>query len=357
MRLLAFFLSISFAANAQHRVVFPAGAKPIGPYSPGIVAGNYLYVSGQGGRDAAGKLPEGVLAQTRQCIENVKNIVENAHFSMKNIVYSQFYMADLTGLREAENLLPGGHPRAVVGVARMPGDTPVEWTVVVVKDPVKDRFYIPGVLAADTATAIQGTNARLKEVGLDLGHTVFLNVYLDPKISIAEMNAVYGKYFEGGNAPARATIQVAALPNGAHIQITGVAVRDLANRRVIRPRNMKASRTASPCVFASDTLFCSAKSGFIPGPNGGIYSDDVETQVRQSMRNLLDGLEEAGLDFSHVVATNVYVDQIDEFGRMNAVYGSYFPTNPPSRTTLQPALPVERKKGAMLEQISLIAVK
>jgi enamine deaminase RidA (YjgF/YER057c/UK114 family) len=38
------------------------------------------------------------------------------------------------------------------------------------------------------------------------------------------------------------------------------------------------------------------------------------------MRNLLDGLEEAGMNFSNVVAANVYLDNMDGFSRMNAVY-------------------------------------
>jgi enamine deaminase RidA (YjgF/YER057c/UK114 family) len=88
----------------------------------------------------------------------------------------------------------------------------------------------------------------------------------------------------------------------------------------------------------------------------------VDNQVRQTMRNLLDGLEEADLDFSNVVASNVYVDNLDEFSRMNAVYGSYFKTIPPTRTTVAPLPPVERKQGERgtwpkLEEISIIAVK
>ena len=43
------------------------------------------------------------------------------------------------------------------------------------------------------------------------------------------------------------------------------------------------------------------------------------------MRNLLDGLEEAGLSFANVVATNVYLDDINDFPRMNRVYAQYFP--------------------------------
>src|SRR5205085_6604112 len=105
---------------------------------------------------------------------------------------------------------------------------------------------------------------------------------------------------------------------------SGVAVRDLSQRRAVRPKNMGPSSTASPCVFAGDTLYCSAKSGFIPGPKSGIYASTVESQLRQTMRNLLDGLEEAGMNFSNVVSTNVYLDNMDDFARMNRVYAQYF---------------------------------
>lgn len=76
----------------------------------------------------------------------------------------------------------------------------------------------------------------------------------------------------------------------------------------VRPKNMRPSATASPCVFAGDTLYCSAKDAFIPGPNAGIYAGTIETQVRQSVRNLLDNLEEADMDLGDVVAANVYLD-------------------------------------------------
>ena len=80
------------------------------------------------------------------------------------------------------------------------------------------------------------------------------------------------------------------------------------------------------------------------------------------MRNLLDGLEEAGLDFSNVVSSNVYVDDLGEFTKMNGVYGKYFSSASPARTTVAPLPPVERKRSAsghapMVEQVSIIAVK
>jgi 2-iminobutanoate/2-iminopropanoate deaminase len=125
---------------------------------------------------------------------------------------------------------------------------------------------------------------------------------------------------------------------------------------------MEPSPTASPCVFAGDTFFCSAKSGFIPGAHGGIFASSVEHQLRQTMRNLLDGLEEAGMDFSNVVASNVYLDNIDDFAAMNSVYAEYFNPPFPARTTVQQIAPGMRSADAKghwptLEQISIVAVK
>src|SRR6185295_6318944 len=112
------------------------------------------------------------------------------------------------------------------------------------------------------------------------------------------------KHFEFGNTPARATFRVASLPGANTIELTGVAVADLSKRLAVRPKNMRPSATASPCVFAGDTFYCSAKGPFTPGTGNtqGIYAQTVEAQVRQTMRNHLDGLEEAGLSFSNVVA-------------------------------------------------------
>jgi len=181
-----------------------------------------------------------------------------------------------------------------------------------------DRLYLSGFLGRDMNTgripedpaaqvelALDAMQATLMAAGVDFRHMVFVNPYLTDKVPMGVMNRVYAKRFEFGNTPARATIQAAGLPRGANIEFAGVAVMDLARRRAVRPKNMDPSPTASPCVFAADTLFCSAKSGFIPGVNGGVYSGTVETQLRQTMRNLLDGLQEAGMTFSNVVASNV----------------------------------------------------
>ena len=99
---------------------------------------------------------------------------------------------------------------------------------------------------------------------------------------------------------------------------------------------MAPSATASPAVFAGDTLFCSANSGFIPGINQGVFGMSVEHQLRQTRPNLLDNLEEADTTLDQVVATNVYLDNIDQFAAMNKTrYALYF--NTPYPGTHDPA--------------------
>ncbi|HUQ91840.1 MAG TPA: RidA family protein [Bryobacteraceae bacterium] len=388
---------------AEHKVIFPAGAKPIGPYSPGIMVGDFLYVSGQGARDANNNFAASPEERVRQCLNNVKAIVSAAGLTMEHIVYTQVYLHKDTSYEVMnkvwDEFFPKNPPgRATLGLHRMPTETTVEISAVAVRElsmkkPIKPdwypkkmniapaveaggRIYLSGFLGRDINTgkvpddpaqqvtlALTRVQQILEAAGLDFRHLVFVNPYLTKNIPRRVMDDLYAKRFEFGNTPARATIEVAFLPLGANIEFTGVAVRDLSQRKAIRPKNMPPSPTASPCVFGGDTLYCSAKAGFIPGPNGGIYADTVEGQTRMTMRSLLDGLEEAGLNFSNVVASNVYLDNMDDFAKMNGVYGKFFPAAaPPTRTTVSPVAPVERKTSPTghypkLEEISVVAVK
>jgi len=130
----------------------------------------------------------------------------------------------------------------------------------------------------------------------------------------------------------------------------------------VRPKNMPPSPTASPCVFAGNILYCSAKSGFIPGPHGGVYASTTAIQLRQTMRNLLDNLEEADMSLDEIVSTNVYLDNIDDLQTFDEVYGQYIGPLLPARSVVQQIAPADRnpdKDGHFpdLEQVSLIAVR
>jgi enamine deaminase RidA (YjgF/YER057c/UK114 family) len=402
MMALGFMACVSQGYSGDVKQILPPGVKPGGPFSPGILAGEFLYVAGQGGQLSNGKLPEEKPEQIRQCLRNVKTVVEAAGLTMEHVVYVQTYLIDYsdedTLNRVWKEFFPTAPPaRSTIGVAALHGTT-VEMSAVAVKDlslkklvvpagypstampispavRVGDRLFLSGFLGRDIHTgkvpddpgeqvelAFSRLHETLAAAGADFANLIFVNPYLTSKIPMGVMNRLYAKHFEFGNTPARATIQVAGLPNGANFELTGVAVMDLSKRLAVRPKNMEPSPTASPCVFAGDTFYCSAKSGFIPGVNGGIYASTVETQLRQTMRNLLDNLEEAGMNFSNVVASNVYLDNVEDFTQMNGVYTQYFGVVPPARTTVQQVAPVVRAADAKghwptLEQISIIAVK
>ena len=379
----------------------PEATSPIRLAPHGFDAGDYVYISGQGPHRDGGSAPADFSTQVRQCLENIRKVVETVGLSMDHVVYVQVYLEDVNHYQELNeafaNYFPHGPPaRAVLGVAQVPEST-VQITATAVRDlrgkqPVslpgfsQGKAYSPGMLTHDRLfvsslpsadfteksvpkdpvaqvnMALDRLNSVVQAANLTLANLVFVNPYLTAAVPTSTMNEQYARRFEFGNTPARATIQVSSLPEAAQITYTGVAVRDLSQRRSIRPKNMPPSPTASPCVFAGDTLYCSAKSGFIPGANGGVYAASTKDQTRQTMRNLLDNLEEADMNFDQVVSTTIYLDNLQELPQFAAVYQKYFKGPLPSQTAVQQLPPAERKSDKDehypdLEQMSLIAVR
>ena len=71
--------------------------------------------------------------------------------------------------------------------------------------------------------------------------------------------------------------------------------------------------------------------------SGGPTPDDVVDQTRLIMDNIGSILKNLGLGYPDIVKTTVFLSDIDDFGRMNEVYGSYFESEPPARSTFQVA--------------------
>ena len=70
---------------------------------------------------------------------------------------------------------------------------------------------------------------------------------------------------------------------------------------------------------------------------GNLVAGGIEAETRQVMTNIKNILEAAGSDMSKVVKTTVFLRDMNDFGRMNPVYGEFFTENPPARTTVQAA--------------------
>ena len=90
-------------------------------------------------------------------------------------------------------------------------------------DPATGKL-VPGGVAAETARALENLTAVLAAAGLSLADVVKTTVYLADLADFAAMNEVYGRHLTPPY-PARATVQVAALPAGARVEIEAIAVR------------------------------------------------------------------------------------------------------------------------------------
>lgn len=85
----------------------------------------------------------------------------------------------------------------------------------------------------------------------------------------------------------------------------------------------------------------------------GLMSTDVEEQTEQSLKNVLAILKEAGLDFSNIIKTTVFIKEMNDFPRINKVYESFFKDRYPARSCVE----VARLPKDALVEIEVIAHK
>ena len=240
--LLAIFASRSWAADRQ--VVNPKDFKPHGrPYSPGIRAGDTLYISGQGSMNSEGKLSENFEERVRQCLLNVRAILQGGGMDFANLVSVHVYLTDL-GTFELMNKvywqMMGDSPpaRTVLGVAALPGGNTIEINAIAVADAKTKRtvwpsgwtrsaqvdppaiqagelLYLSGVGAKSANQslpyseqvkgALDNFGTVLATAGMSHKNVVWVNPYLDDIKQSGAMNKVYETYFEFGNTPGRGT--------------------------------------------------------------------------------------------------------------------------------------------------------
>lgn len=106
----------------------------------------------------------------------------------------------------------------------------------------------------------------------------------------------------------------------------------------------------SHAVQVGDLLFTSGQIPLVP-ETGKLAEGGIEAQARQVLDNLSAVLAAAGMDFSNVVKTTVFLTDLADFAAVNAIYAERFPSAPPARSCVQVAkLPA----GARME-MELIA--
>ena len=108
----------------------------------------------------------------------------------------------------------------------------------------------------------------------------------------------------------------------------------------------------SQAIVCGQMVFCSGQIALDP-QTGQLIQGDVREQTRRVMQNLSAVLQAAGSSLDRVVKTTVFLPSISDFAAMNEVYGEFFPSDPPARSTVGVA---ELPRGARVE-VECIALR
>ena len=118
-------------------------------------------------------------------------------------------------------------------------------------------------------------------------------------------------------------------------------------------RAPKAIGPYSIGIKTTELIFTAGQAGIIP-ETGNVIEGGIENETRQTLQNIKNILEEAGSSLKLVVKTTVFLREMADFTRMNAVYAEFFTENPPARTTVQAAA-LPKNVAVEIEAIALVS--
>lgn len=108
----------------------------------------------------------------------------------------------------------------------------------------------------------------------------------------------------------------------------------------------------SQAVLTGNTLYVSGQIAIEP-ISGELITQSIEAEAKQVMLNLKAILEQAEMNFSHIVKTTIFLSSMDDFAKVNEVYGTYFAQDYPARETVA----VKTLPKNVNVEISAIAIK
>lgn len=117
-------------------------------------------------------------------------------------------------------------------------------------------------------------------------------------------------------------------------------------RNVIKSEKAPAALGPYSIAISTDKMvFTSGQVGLDP-TSGELVEGGIENQTRQVLTNLKNVLEASGSSLEMVVKTLVFLKNMGDFSKMNAIYGEFYHQNPPARSTVAV---VDLPKGALVE--------
>ena len=107
----------------------------------------------------------------------------------------------------------------------------------------------------------------------------------------------------------------------------------------------------SQAIRSGHLLFCSGQVA-LDAVSGQVSSQEIEGQTRKVMENLGAVLQAGGASFDEVVKTTIFLKSMNDFPKVNEIYGSFFKGTPPARSTVE----VSRLPKDVLVEVEAIAV-
>lgn len=341
------------------------------PFSPSVVAGGLIYLSGVLATDTQGRVGGDIRQQTRAVLDRVNATLSQHGRTLHDAVSVTVYLKraeDFGAMNEIYKTYVGEAPAARTTVAAnlMLPDALIEVSVVaaaagttrrvlhpsawqrspnpysyaveagntlflsglIARNPV-DNSAVPGDTAAQAKTVLENARTLLATADLGFDHVVAARVYVTDLAQFDAMNQVYRTYFPS-NPPARATVRAALMNPAVLVEMTFVASR--TPKEVIRGDGAP-NPNLSAAIRAGGRLYVSGMLGVLPEAK-----DDPGGQTRETLRRIGGTLARAGFAWSDVVENLVYLSDARHFGSMNDAYRGIVPAPYPARTTVEAGL-------------------
>ncbi len=103
-----------------------------------------------------------------------------------------------------------------------------------------------------------------------------------------------------------------------------------AQRTTVVPQGMNASATLTPGIKVGDIVYTSGQLGM----SRGMTDSTIQTQTKKAMENVKAVVEAGGSTMANVLKCTVFLTDVKDFGGMNSVYTTFFPKEPPARSTV-----------------------
>lgn len=353
--------------------IVSSGPAPVGPYSPAVKAGGFIYLSGALAQDDAGAIVGSgdVAAQTRRVLERTGRVLEASGSSLEHVLSVTVYLksaADFQAMNQAyrafwpsnpptrttviaDLVLPG----ALVEMSMVAAPAGAERTVIhpaswiaspnpysyairsgdtlflsgLVSRNGRDNSAVSGDVPAQTKVVLDNAGEILAAAGMTRANVVSARIYMPDGAGFQQMNEAYRRYFPDA-PPARATVKAGLAGPQYQVEITLIAS---SSRKEVINDGRATSPNLSTAIRAGKRVYLSGMLG-----NSEANKGDVGAQTRETLARIRSALAAAGLTPADVVDGLVYLTDVKAFAAMNEAYRPFFEKDFPARATVQSGL-------------------